>query len=538
MEQQASASLVFGDFVIDRSDERLIGPHGPVRLGNKAFKVLLMLAEQHGRLLTKDAFFASVWDGTTVSESSLTSAVKELRRALGDDTKTPRYIESVYGRGYRFVAAVSSGVPEQAGQNANGAPARPEPQAVSEPSPGSSQPPLVLVSVFNDDAVRAAHPYCAAELREEILSGLARVREIQLVADDRPEEEASRERRSESGYQLTATLLPDGPGVKVIARVKRLADGVVVWGEAMSLANGGTAGGVDKIVRRIVGAALPAVDDDVLQALPKDGGEIYGRYLLAKRRSLVASSYAEAKAAADALEEIIAERPDFSLAYPPLVRLLHTDFGYTAYGSTGDKERARGLELARAGLAADRANAHALSVLGWCHLWRNERALADKAFKQALALNPYNHVRIQEVATAWMYFGDVAAARDLLERAADLNPTPDDNFYEDWGRLRFIEGDYEGALNDLEAMAKRSVWAELYLAASEIALGRETGKLRLRAWRDRVDESWHGGAPPEDGELLGWIERHSILPPASRADLLRRIREALDLTAGTGRSLA
>ena len=92
----------FGDFTIDRADERLIGPQGPVKIGNKAFQVLAMLIDHEGRLLTKDALFSSVWDGMIVSESSLTSVIKELRRALGDDPRAPRYIESVYGRGYRL----------------------------------------------------------------------------------------------------------------------------------------------------------------------------------------------------------------------------------------------------------------------------------------------------------------------------------------------------------------------------------------------------------------------------------------------------
>lgn len=99
--------LVFGPFTVSQADERLIGPEGPIKLGHKAFEVLVELIRQDGLLVTKDALFASVWDGTIVSESALTSAVKELRRALGDESKAPRYIESVYGRGYRFLVPIS-----------------------------------------------------------------------------------------------------------------------------------------------------------------------------------------------------------------------------------------------------------------------------------------------------------------------------------------------------------------------------------------------------------------------------------------------
>lgn len=99
----------FDRFALDRDDERLLGPGGPVHIGNKAYRVLDALIAAEGRLLTKDALFETVWDGTIVSESALTSVIKELRRALGDETKQPRFIESVYGRGYRFVAALDSG---------------------------------------------------------------------------------------------------------------------------------------------------------------------------------------------------------------------------------------------------------------------------------------------------------------------------------------------------------------------------------------------------------------------------------------------
>ena len=56
-DKDLETQLAFGDFVIDRADERVIGPDGPLKLGNKAFRVLLALARQDGKLLTKDALF-------------------------------------------------------------------------------------------------------------------------------------------------------------------------------------------------------------------------------------------------------------------------------------------------------------------------------------------------------------------------------------------------------------------------------------------------------------------------------------------------
>jgi DNA-binding winged helix-turn-helix (wHTH) protein/tetratricopeptide (TPR) repeat protein len=518
--------LAFGDFVIDRADERVIGPEGPLKLGNKAYRVLLALAGQEGKLLTKDALFSTVWDGTIVSESALTSTIKELRRALGDESRTPRYIESVYGRGYRLLTPVHTVEATQVVRPASPAAA---PTAKAARTAAEVTPPIVLVSAFEDEAVRDRFPWCAAELREEVLSGLSRFPEIQLIADNRPEEEAAESRRHARGYQLTATLLPDGDGVRVAARAKRLADGRVLWGETMSLAATGTAGGVERIVRRIAGAALPAVDEDLLRAMPQESDDLYDRYLVAKRRSFAAETFEQAKAAAEALEAIIAERPGFALAYPPLVRLYNTDFGYTGLGSSGEAERSRALQLAKQGLAADRTYVHALTVLAFCHLWQDERALARQYFEQALALNPYYPVRLQECATGFMYLGELERSQALLDKAYELNPIPDDDCHEDRGRLLLIAGDYAAARAELEAILSGSVWAPLFLSMCEVALDVERGKVRFADWRKRVERQWHTREAPDATTLVEWIMRHHPLP----TELANRFRSNVQAALGT-----
>ena len=103
----ADGPIAFDDYVLDLGDARLTGPAGPIAVGNKALRVLATLAAAQGRLLTKDMLFDQVWEGVIVSDAALTSVVKELRRALGDDPKQPRFIESVYGKGYRFLGSTA-----------------------------------------------------------------------------------------------------------------------------------------------------------------------------------------------------------------------------------------------------------------------------------------------------------------------------------------------------------------------------------------------------------------------------------------------
>ncbi len=501
--------LTFGEFALDRADERLVGPSGPIKVGNKAYQVLLLLAQQGGRLLTKEALFSSVWDGTIVSESALTSVIKELRRALGDESRTPRYIESVYGRGYRLIAPVNAGkAPRPASAARSPAPPEPEPEG---------RPPLVLVTGFNDDAIRDRHPHFSAALREEVLSGLARFREIRLIADSRAEAEAGAGygRRSARDYQLTATLLPDGDGVMVYARAKRLLDGQVVWAEKMALADIGTSSGVEKIVRRIAGAALPAVDEDVLLGLPRESDDFYDRYLIAKHQSFAAADHQQARAAAEALERLIEQRPDFGLAYPPLVRLYNIDFGYTGLGSSGLEERARALALAKAGLAADRGNVHAFTVLGFCHLWHGERDLALHCFQQALVLNPYNPVRLNEVAAGMTYLGDFEKARTLFDLSLSLQPFADDDQREDRSRLMLLAGDFDAARKLVKGMTAKRLWPSLYAALADHGSGHKAGP-QLAAWRSWIERCWVGARPLTTAELKSWVHFHHPVSPDHR----------------------
>jgi DNA-binding winged helix-turn-helix (wHTH) protein len=106
------ASLRFDRFELDEADARLTCAGQPVPLAPKPFDVLCVLARAPRMLVTKNALLDAVWGHRFVTESVLKSAISEVRAALGDDPKQPRYIETVSRRGYRFIAA-AVGAPSQ-----------------------------------------------------------------------------------------------------------------------------------------------------------------------------------------------------------------------------------------------------------------------------------------------------------------------------------------------------------------------------------------------------------------------------------------
>ncbi len=105
---QEHTDVSFGPFRLDGRNEQVWRGQEVVRLTNKALAVLRYLVEHSGQLVTKDELFAAVWPGVVVGDSALVVCIRELRQALGDERRMPQFIETVHGRGYRFIGKVVS----------------------------------------------------------------------------------------------------------------------------------------------------------------------------------------------------------------------------------------------------------------------------------------------------------------------------------------------------------------------------------------------------------------------------------------------
>jgi eukaryotic-like serine/threonine-protein kinase len=98
----------FPPFAVDTQEKRLCCEGSDIPLRAKTFSLLCYLLERAGQLVSKDEILQQVWAGTQVAEGTLTISITELRKALGDDAKNPRFIVTVPKRGYRFIGKVTS----------------------------------------------------------------------------------------------------------------------------------------------------------------------------------------------------------------------------------------------------------------------------------------------------------------------------------------------------------------------------------------------------------------------------------------------
>src|SRR5215813_14062586 len=139
MERPTTTMLRIGDWRVDPSSGEISRDGETARLEARAMRLLLLLAERAGEIVSIDDLLNQVWSGVIVTPDSVYQAVASLRRLLGDDPKRPTYIETAPRLGYRMVAPVSPWTDEptaQTGSSQASDSKHPAPATTDAPMPG------------------------------------------------------------------------------------------------------------------------------------------------------------------------------------------------------------------------------------------------------------------------------------------------------------------------------------------------------------------------------------------------------------------
>jgi TolB-like protein/DNA-binding winged helix-turn-helix (wHTH) protein len=104
--ENLNSGFLLGDQYVEPASCSILTADGEIRIEPKVMDVLVLMARHAGQVVSREEFIQSVWNGTFVTDEVLSRCVYRLRQALGDDTKKPRFIETVSKRGYRLIAPV------------------------------------------------------------------------------------------------------------------------------------------------------------------------------------------------------------------------------------------------------------------------------------------------------------------------------------------------------------------------------------------------------------------------------------------------
>jgi TolB-like protein/DNA-binding winged helix-turn-helix (wHTH) protein len=192
--KRSLVQLVFGDYVLDRERRELRRGSEQIALQPQVFDVLIHLAQNRDRVVTKDDLIASVWDGRIVSDSTLTSRVNAARRAVGDRGDRQAVIKTYARKGFRFVGDVriggdgdGSSDPAEQGEIA---PAAAVPQVDASVADEGRRPgavlkwggrPSVAVLPFSNLSGVPEQEYFSDGITEDIITALSRHRSLAVI---------------------------------------------------------------------------------------------------------------------------------------------------------------------------------------------------------------------------------------------------------------------------------------------------------------------------------------------------------------------
>ena len=168
-----SAVLDFGPFRVHPVQGLFEGDR-EIHVTRRSLTLLYRLARERGRILSKAELFEDVWSDRIVTDSALSSCIRELRKALGDSARNPRYIETLYGRGVRLRSVPSDAV----------VPSRdeiPKEGFDARPSYATAQPSIVILPFQPIDKSRTS-AIVARGLVHDIITRLARSRALFVIA--------------------------------------------------------------------------------------------------------------------------------------------------------------------------------------------------------------------------------------------------------------------------------------------------------------------------------------------------------------------
>jgi TolB-like protein/tetratricopeptide (TPR) repeat protein len=404
----------FGPFELDLRARELRAGTSRVRLQDQPFEILRLLLDRPGEVVTRSELRRQLWpDGTFVDfEHSLNAAVKRLRAALGDDADSPRFVETLPRRGYRFIAPLD-GAPDGSGASAT---------APLIPRVRLAVLPFQNLSGLGDE-------YFTDGLTEELIAQLGALcgRRVGVIARWSSMVFKGSDRRAcdigealRVGYLLEGSVRREGDRVRITARLVDTSEETHLWSATYDRNLTDCLAVQTEVTVRIAGALAAELDPGGRPSPSAPNSAAYQAYLKGR--------YYWNKPGDDGLdsaigffEEAIAREPALGAAHAALARALVSRAEHyrqlpkqalLAARATA----ARAIEIDGTLYEAHLAMGDACRMLDW------DWAAAEAGYLHAIALNPSYESAHRAYAVMLGTVGRHAEAVRESERACELDP--------------------------------------------------------------------------------------------------------------------
>ena len=507
----AQARRQIGDWWVDPAANELGRAGETVRIEPKAMQVLMALADGSGRVVSRDELLSGVWPGVVVGDEALTQTIIKLRRALGDNPRSPSYIETISKRGYRLIAPVRQpAAPASPGTVEVAVPPQLPPRtrrripwpglvagvllasaaaaayfflSVEPPTLGADPPELgderqpapltVTVLPFESLGADGEHAYLARGISNDLTTDLSRLPGLRLIrpASGAPDSQTARGAR----YLVAGSVQRESGILRINIHLVDTGTNQQLWSERFERPFGDLFAVQDEIVRRLTELLPGKLAEAAREQLAKRytrSLEAYDYFLRAQTLFVVRQAGSN-EAARDLYRKALELDPKFARAYAGLAMTYAMDYRLRPPGDASTA-LARAFELAESARLIDPDIPEVYWALGFVHVQSRRHDQAIQCLQKAIELNRSFADAYAFMGGIYNYVGDSAKSIPLLRTALRLNPDGGYLYFLILGRAYLFEKDIEQALINLrEAVARNPVdlEARVYLAAALVAAG-------------------------------------------------------------------
>jgi TolB-like protein/DNA-binding winged helix-turn-helix (wHTH) protein len=486
-----------------------------IRLQEQPARVLQELIAHAGSVVTREQLIALLWPkGVVDFDTSLNTVIRKLRSALGDVAETPRYIETLPRRGYRFIGALdlnsgtaSSGSPARAAVSAPRVPLGPVPdagvaapreatpaarfEAVSVPALGTAPGPVrvaICVLPFSNLSGDLEQQAFSDGISEDIITELSRWRLLEVrsrLASFKyrgSNVDITRVARELNvRFVVEGSIRRIGDRIRVTVQLIDAASGHQVWGDHLDRLQTEIFAVQDEVVQRIVSTLVGRVQvTDADRARRKHPASLEAYECVLKGNALPWDDPAGTAEATRLFEKAIEIDPGYGMAYALLAVMCTHEWQHQPGDSTAKLDEAYRLAMRAVELDDGESTCH--SMLAHVCLWRRAFELALQHMRRAVELNPNNQWNVADMALVLGYAGEAEQALTWSARAKQIDPYFDPPWY--WrqaGRICVVLRRYREALTMFEHIPLRSHRDAAYMAGCHARLGESECALALVA---------------------------------------------------------
>lgn len=480
--------FVFPPFRLDLANEQLWRDEQLIALRPKTFAILCYLVEHPGRLVTKDELLRAVWGETQVSEEGLRDYLREIRRALGDDAEAPRFVETVRGRGYRFLATIST-IPPVSGSPSlvSGSPLTSKPQSLTPSLPLPDKPSIIVLPFVNlsKDPEQA---YFSDGITEDLTNSLSRLASLFVISrtsafmyKNKPTKVQDISQEMGVQYVLEGSVRRVDNQVRVTTQLVDAITDHHLWSERYDRPLTDIFAVQDEIVQKIVTALrvkLTPEEQSRFQRAPTANLEAYDYYLRGME-SFWRAYYTTKKElngqARQMLEKAIALDPQYAGAYAGLGGTYWLDW-FSLWSPDPAQSLGQASELASKAIALHDSLSLPHRVLGGVYLWKKQHDQAVTEGERAITLDPNDADAYETLASILIFAGRLEEVPKLIEKAMRLNPQYPPSYLLALGFAYRVMRRYEEALVPLQKVLPRSqnhIPTHVHLAVCYAELWRE-----------------------------------------------------------------